>query len=75
MNDVRSSVDNQGAKPPEVHMDVPEKPAGPFSTEQTKPSVKPVESPDATRKQREEKLDIWMENVKEFIRNIDVKSL
>jgi hypothetical protein len=43
------------------------------NVERVRPSGKAVES--AAQEQRDEKIDHWMENIKEFIRNIDVKAL
>ena len=75
MNEVKYSIDKQGARPPEINVEVPDKPIDPCAVEKTKKAVKAAESHETIRKQREEKLDLWMENIKEFIRNIDVKSL
>jgi hypothetical protein len=75
MSKVRSSIDKQRARPSEMNVDVPEKPDESITAEQTKTAVKVVEPQNTARKQRDEKLDNWMENIKEFIRNIDVKSL
>jgi hypothetical protein len=75
MRSVRNDIENQGARPSRVKIAVTEKKDEAASVGQTKPAVKAVEPQDAVRKQRDEKLDHWMENIKEFIRNIDVKSL
>jgi len=75
MSKVRSGIDKQGARPSEINVNAPEKPEEAIVAEQTKTAVKVVEPQNTTRKQRDEKLDNWMENIKEFIRNIDVKSL
>ncbi len=75
MRNVRNNIKNQGTRPSRVKINVPEKKDEAISVEQTKTAVKSIEPQDAVRKQRDEKLDHWMENIKEFIRNIDVKSL
>jgi hypothetical protein len=75
MNDAENSIESQGARSPCVNVEAPEKPVGSFNAKRTNKAVKAVESQESVRKQREEKLDLWMENIKEFIRNIDVKSL
>ncbi len=68
-------IDNLGARPFEVNVEAPEKPAESFVVEQTQTAVKARGTQETVQKQSEEKLDLWMENIKEFIRNIDVKSL
>jgi hypothetical protein len=68
-------IENLGAKPFEVNVEAPEKPAESFVVEQTQTAVKAGETQEAVQKQSDEKLDLWMKNIKEFIRNIDVKSL
>ncbi|HYA41649.1 MAG TPA: hypothetical protein VEF34_10115 [Syntrophobacteraceae bacterium] len=75
MNNVESSVEKQCARPPEVNVEVTDKPVDSFNAREAKQAAKATESREAVRKQREEKLDLWMKNVKEFIRKIDVKSL
>ena len=75
MSEVEFSIIDQGARPPEVNVEVHERPVESFDAAQTKKAVKTIESREAIRRQREEKLDLWMESVKEFIRSIDVKSL
>jgi hypothetical protein len=75
MNELEYSIGGQGARPPAVNAEVPEKPVKSFTAKQTKAAVKVAKSRELVRKQREERLDRWMEDVKEFIRNIDVKSL
>jgi hypothetical protein len=75
MNDVGSSIDNQGTRPFAVNVEAPAKPVESFVVEQTQTAVKAGEPQEAAQKQGDEKLDLWMENIKEFIRNIDVKSL
>lgn len=74
MNYVRKRID-KGAKRSRVNVEVPEKPAESFAVEQTQTAVKTVEGHKTVQKQQDEKLDLWMKNIKEFIRNIDVKSL
>jgi len=68
-------IDNLGAKPFEMNVEGPEKPVESFGVEQSHTAVKAGETPQAVQEQLDEKLDLWMKNIKEFIRNIDVKSL
>jgi hypothetical protein len=75
MNHIDYSIGTQGARPPEVNVEVHEKPVDSFAADKAKDAVKVAKPHQAVREQREEKLDTWMENIKEFIRNIDVKSL
>ncbi len=58
-----------------MNVEAPEKPAESFAVEQTQTAAKAGEPQEAVQKQSDEKLDLWMKNIKEFIRNIDVKSL
>jgi hypothetical protein len=75
MNDVGSSINNSGARPFEVNVEAPDKPVGPLAAERTQTAANAVEPQEAAQEQRDEKLDQLMKNTKEFIRNIDVKSL
>jgi len=75
MNDVGSTLDNSGARPFEVNVEASDKPVEPFAAERTQTAAQAGEPQEAAQKQRDEKLDLLMKNVKEFIRNIDVKSL
>jgi hypothetical protein len=75
MDDVGKSIDNQGAKRSKVNVEVPEKPVESLAVEQAQTAVNTVEGSETVQKQQDDKLDLWMENIKEFIRNIDVKSL
>jgi uncharacterized FlaG/YvyC family protein len=75
MNDVGSSLDNSGARPFEVNVEAHDKPGESFSVERTQTAAKAGEPQEAAQKQSDEKLDLLMKNIKEFIRNIDVKSL
>jgi hypothetical protein len=68
-------IDNLGARPFEVNVEGPEKPVESFGGEQTQTAVNVGETQEAVQKRSDEKLDLWMKNIKEFIRNIDVKSL
>jgi len=68
-------IENLGARPFEVKVEAPEKPDESFVVEQTQTAAKAGERQEAAQKQSDEKLDLWMKNIKEFIRNIDVKSL
>ena len=68
-------IDNLGAGPFEMNADGSGKPAESFGAEQTQTAVKAGETPEAVKGQPDEKLDLWMKNIKEFIRNLDVKSL
>jgi hypothetical protein len=75
MNYVGSGFDNSGARPFEVNVDAPEKPVESFAVERTQTAANAWEPSEAAQKQGDEKLDLLMKNIKEFIRNIDVKSL
>jgi hypothetical protein len=75
MNDIANCLDNQGVKPFEENVESPVKPVESSEVEQTQSAVKTVDPREAAAKQRDEKLDLCMKNIKEFIRNIDVKSL
>jgi hypothetical protein len=68
-------IDNLLARPFEVSVEAPEKPADPFVVEQAQTAATTGETQEAVQKQGDEKLDVWMKNIKEFIRNIDIKSL
>ncbi len=59
-----------------LNVDAPEKPDEPLSVDKAQTRGQIGEPPqEAAQEKRDEKLDLWMQNVKEFIRNIDVKSL
>ncbi len=75
MNDVGSIMDNPGAGPFEVNVEAPNRPVESFSVERTQTAAKAGEPQEAAQKQGDEKLDLLMKNIKEFIRNIDVNSL
>ena len=75
MNDAGNSIDNSGARPFEVNVEAHNKPVEPFEVERTQTAAKAGEPQETAQKQRDEKLDLVMKNIKEFIRNIDVKSL
>ncbi len=75
MNDAGSSFDNSGAMPFEVNVEAPDKPVESFDVERAQTAAKAGEPQEAAHEQRDEKLDLVMKNIKEFIRNIDVKSL
>ena len=75
MNDVRRSIDNSGARPFEVNVEAHDKPGESFSVERTQTAAQAGEPQEAAQKQRDKELDLLMKNIKEFIRNIDVKSL
>ncbi len=66
-------IDNP--RPFEVSVAAPEKPADSFVVEQAQTAATAGETQEAVQKQGDEKLDLWMKNIKEFIRNIDIKSL
>jgi uncharacterized protein YPO0396 len=69
-------VDNHGAASSEINVETaPDKPVEPLTVEQTQTTVKAVEPAEAVQERADENLDLWMKNIKEFIRNIDVKSL
>lgn len=75
MNDVGSAIDKSGARPFEVNVAAPDKPVESFAVERTQTAAKAGEPQEAAQKQRDEQIDRLMKNIKEFIRNIDVKSL
>jgi hypothetical protein len=75
MNDIGSGFDDLGARPFEVNVEASDKPGESFSVERTQTAAKAGEPPEAAQKQRDKELDLVMKNIKEFIRNIDVKSL
>jgi|GEM_PF-1327182 hypothetical protein len=75
MSDVGSVIDKSGARRFEVNVAAPDKPVESFAVERTQTAAKAGEPQEAAQKQREEKLDLLMKTIKEFIRNIDVKSL
>jgi hypothetical protein len=75
MNDVGSTVDNSGARPFEVNVESRDKPVESFVVERTETAAAAWEPQKAAQKQSDEKLDLLMKNIKEFIRDIDVKSL
>lgn len=68
-------IDNAGARQFEVNVEVPEKPVESVVVEQSHPVQVGEPAQEAAKEQVDEKLDLWMKSVKEFIRNIDVKSL
>lgn len=68
--------EDAGARQFELNVEAPEKPVEPIPAERGQGLCHVVEAaPDAAQKKRDEELDTWMKNVREFIRNIDVKSL
>ncbi|MFZ0932361.1 MAG: hypothetical protein WAN11_27425 [Syntrophobacteraceae bacterium] len=75
MNDVGSIIGNSGAGPFDVNVEAPNRPVESFAVERTQTAAKAGEPQEAAQEQRDEQLDLLMKNVKEFIRNIDVKSL
>jgi len=75
MNDTASCIGDQGVRPLEENVEAPVKPVESSSVKQAQTGGKPRESREAVPKQRDEKLDLCMENIRNFIRNIDVKSL
>ena len=75
MKDVGSSFDNSAARPFELNVEASDKPVEPFAVERTQTAAKAGDPQEAAQKQRDEKLNLLMKNIKEFIRNIDVKSL
>ena len=75
MNAMANCFDNQGVKPFEENVETPVKPVEPSEVEKTQSAVKTAGPPETAAKHRDEKLDLCMKNIKEFIRNIDVKSL
>jgi hypothetical protein len=75
MNDAGSTLDNSGARPFEVNVEAHDKPVESFAVERTQTAATAGELQEAAQKQSDERLDLLMKNIKEFIRNIDVKSL
>jgi hypothetical protein len=75
MENLGSSFDNPGAMPFEVNVEAPDKPGESFAAERTQTAARAGEPQETAQKQPDEKLDLLMKNIKEFIRNIDVKSL
>jgi hypothetical protein len=69
-------MNNSGTRQFELSVEGPEKPVPTLTVEHTPTGGHAGERPqEAAQKQQDEKLDLWMKNIKEFIRNIDVKSL
>lgn len=69
-------IENSRARQFELNVDAPEKPVESLVVDQAQTRGAFGEPPqEAARQQQDEKLDLWMKNIKEFIRNIDVKSL
>lgn len=69
-------LNNSGARQFELSVEGPEKPVPALGVEQAQTGGRAGERPqEAAQKQQDEKLDLWMKNIREFIRNIDVKSL
>jgi hypothetical protein len=75
MNGVASCIGDQRVRPLGENVEAPVKPVEPSAVERTKPAVKTRDPQEAVSKQRDKKLELCMENIKKFIRNIDVKSL
>ena len=75
MNDKASCVGNQGVRPLEGNVEAPVKPVESSSVKQIQTGGKTGEPREAVQQQPDEKLDLCMENIRKFIRNIDVKSL
>jgi hypothetical protein len=72
----RKQIDNAGVRRLELNVDAAEKPVESLGVDQAQNRSPVGETPqEAAREKRDEKLDLWMKNIKEFIRNIDVKSL
>jgi len=69
-------IENCGATQFELSVEGREKPVEtlPVDHNQTRGHVG-KRLPDTAQTQQDEKIDMWMKNIKEFIRNIDVKSL
>lgn len=69
-------IDNSGARQFELNVEAPEKPVEALGADHAQTMGQVGERPGETaQNQQDEKLDLWMKNIKEFIRNIDVKSL
>ena len=63
-----------GTRQIDMTIEAPEKVVESLSPEENRPAVQVGELAQKPARE-DEKLDQWMQNVKEFIRNIDVKSL
>jgi hypothetical protein len=75
---MNEQIDNSGAGQFELNVDAHEKPVEPAADKaQTRGAGPRIGEPpqEAAQKSKDEKLDLWMKNIKEFIRNIDVTSL
>jgi len=75
MNDIATCIGNQGVRPLEENVEAPVKSVESSSVDQTQTGDKSGEPREAFQNQRDEKIALCMENIRQFIRNIDVKSL
>ena len=75
MSGVRENVYNHGIKRLEAKVEHAGKAVEPFSGEPAHTMVGAGEQQKPAEKPPDGKVDALMENIKEFIRNIDVKSL
>lgn len=75
MKSARDNVHSDGTKRLEVKVEPAGKAVEPLPAEPVPVSSNAGEHQKPVRKGPEEKAEVWMENIKEFIRNIDVKSL
>lgn len=75
MNIARNSVYRRGTEGLAVSVEPAGKGVEPIADEPAQASVNAGEQHKPVQKRPDEKADAWMENIKEFIRNIDVKSL
>lgn len=71
----RNSACNHGTEGFAVGVEHAGKGVEPLGAEPGQVSVKAGEQHKPDQKRRDQKADAWMENIKEFIRNIDIKSL
>ena len=69
-------INNSGTREIELNVDVPESQVNTYTVEPSQARVAVGEShEEGAERDRDKKLDLWMKNIKEFIRNIDVQSL
>ncbi len=69
-------IDRLGNRQLDTGAEPNEKPAEIHSGDQVQNASHMGESPqDTSQREREEKMDLMMRNIKEFIRNIDLQSL
>lgn len=76
---MNGQADNSKTRQFELNVEAHDKPVEPPSADQAQAGAgapRVGEPPrEAVQESQDEKLDLWMKNIKEFIRNIDVRSL